>query len=89
MSRPSRRRTASTPHVSWNARRVRDDGQEERFVTQRCRGIGRATAERRLAALLHDLHTAALHVCEVGREYVLHDDDLGLDDGWITQEHAR
>ncbi|QKV90989.1 hypothetical protein HUT19_03900 [Streptomyces sp. NA02950] len=73
-------------HVSWNARRFRDDGRQERFITQRCHGVGRATAERRLSALLGTLHTAALQLLEAEREFVLHDTNLGLDDGWITEE---
>lgn len=76
-------------HISWNARRVREDAQEERFVTQRCHGVGRVTAERRLSALLDDLRTAAFHVLEVEREFVVHDTGPGLDDGWISQEPAR
>lgn len=76
-------------HVSWNARRVREDGLEERFITQRCRGVGRGTAEGRLTALLHDLNAADSHVLEVEREFVLHDTNLSLDDGWISQEVSR
>ncbi|MEU8828764.1 hypothetical protein [Streptomyces sp. NPDC048636] len=73
-------------HVSWNARRVRADGQQERFLTQRCHGVGRATAERRLSALLGTVRTAGLPPLEVEREFVLHDTNLGLDDGWLTEE---
>lgn len=72
-------------HVSWNARRVRRDGRQERFLTQRCRAVGRATAERRLSALLDAVHAAAIHVIEVEREFVLYDTNLALDDGWITE----
>jgi hypothetical protein len=83
----ARLQTAVAPHhahVSWNARRTRDDGREERFVTQRCHAVGRATAERRLAALLTDLHAHRYHVLETEREFVLHDTHLALDDGWIS-----
>ncbi|MER7344629.1 hypothetical protein ABT390_04395 [Streptomyces aurantiacus] len=76
-------------HVSWNARRTRADGREERFVTQRCRGVGRATAEARLSALLADLRAASLPVLEVEREFVLYDTNLGLDDGWMDPEPAQ
>ncbi|WP_394620490.1 nucleotidyl transferase AbiEii/AbiGii toxin family protein [Lentzea sp. JNUCC 0626] len=68
-------------HVSENARRTRDDGSEERFVTQRCFGVGRATARQRLDALLKDLE--AYEVLEVEEEYVVDDDALHIDDGWI------
>ncbi|MEV1008977.1 hypothetical protein [Streptomyces sp. NPDC049881] len=82
--------TAHGAHLSWNARRVRADGRQERFVTQRCAGVGRATAERRLAALLDALAAppAAHRITEVEREYVVHDSNLALDDGWITEEDA-
>ncbi|MGA4843499.1 hypothetical protein [Streptomyces sp. G45] len=71
-------------HVSWNARRRRADGREERFVTQRCHGVGRATAETRLTALLADLRGAGLELLEVEREFVLYDSNLGLDEGWLA-----
>ncbi|WP_338702784.1 hypothetical protein V2W30_35950 [Streptomyces sp. Q6] len=75
-----------TAHVSWNARRVRDDGRHERFVTQRCHGVGRATAGRRLEALVAALTAApGVRILETEREYVLHDTRLGLDAGWITE----
>ncbi|WP_225881982.1 hypothetical protein [Streptomyces aureocirculatus] len=73
-------------HLSWNARRTRADGREERFVTQRCHGVGRATATDLLAALLADLADA--HILEVEREYVLYDTNLSLDDGWMDLETA-
>ncbi|MCG8927935.1 nucleotidyl transferase AbiEii/AbiGii toxin family protein [Lentzea sp. CC55] len=68
-------------HISRNARRTRADGSEERFVTQRCFGVGRVTAKRRLDALLAALH--AFEVVEVEEEYVVDDDALHIDDGWI------
>jgi hypothetical protein len=70
-------------HLSWNARRRRDDGRAERFVTQRCHGVGRDTAERRLAALLAELR--GLPILEVEREFVVHDTALELDTGWLPQ----
>lgn len=76
-------------HLSWNARRVRPDGRQERFVTQRCHGVGGVTAARRLAALLGTLEDAALEVVEVEREFVVYDSALGLDDGWIGEEHTE
>ncbi|MFI6878765.1 hypothetical protein ACIBL6_35560 [Streptomyces sp. NPDC050400] len=75
-----------TAHVSWNARRTRADGRHERFVTQRCHGVGRDTAGRRLDALLADLAAApGVRILETEREYVLHDTRLGFDAGWITE----
>ncbi|MFI6521058.1 hypothetical protein ACIBF1_36275 [Spirillospora sp. NPDC050679] len=75
-------------HLSRNARRVRADGRHERFVTQRCRGVGSRTAVRRLEALLAALR-AVPHdheIASVEREYVVFDGDASLDDGWIDEE---
>ncbi|MFJ2023466.1 hypothetical protein ACIODW_06570 [Streptomyces sp. NPDC087897] len=68
-------------HVSWNARRVRADGREERFVTQRCRRTGDRGAALMLDALLAEL--TAYHVVDVEREYVLLDSGPELDEGWL------
>lgn len=76
--------TIVEPHgarLSRNARRVRPDGVLERFVTQRCHAVGRATATARLDALLAAL--AHHEVAEVEREYVVADDHIALDAGWI------
>ncbi|WP_234384499.1 hypothetical protein [Streptomyces sp. MMG1121] len=68
-------------HLSWNARRVRGGGRHERFVTQRCRGVGRARAEEALRRLLAELD--GLDVLAVEREFVLYDSDESVDDGWL------
>ncbi|GGU39011.1 nucleotidyl transferase AbiEii/AbiGii toxin family protein [Lentzea flava] len=68
-------------HVSQNARRKYENGTQERFVTQRCFGVGRDTAKQNLAALLADLEEFA--VLEVEEEYVVDDDALHIDNGWI------
>jgi hypothetical protein len=69
-------------NVSRNARRRRGR-HEERFVTQRCRGVGRATARIRLDALLAVLRDSGYEVLEVEEEYVVHDDALHVDRGWL------
>ncbi|MEU5697097.1 nucleotidyl transferase AbiEii/AbiGii toxin family protein [Actinosynnema sp. NPDC020468] len=70
--------------ASRNARRRREDGREERFVTQRCHGVGRPTARARLDDLLAALRDGGFEVLEVEEEYVVHDDALSLDRGWLT-----
>ncbi|MFH8385463.1 hypothetical protein ACH4E7_31775 [Kitasatospora sp. NPDC018058] len=76
-------------HLSRNPRRVREDGQREWFVTQRCRLVGLNTAGRRLEALLRDLAAAGHEVASVEREFVVVDSDEALDTGWITEhEHS-
>ncbi|MFF5228511.1 hypothetical protein [Dactylosporangium sp. NPDC000521] len=74
---------AHQAHLSRNARRTRDDGSHERFVTQRCRDVGRPGARARLDGLLAALTTRGLEAVEVEEEYVLVDDNPGLDAGWI------
>ena len=70
-------------HVSRNARRASAGGRHERFVTQRCRGVGRQEAGQRLDALLRALAQAGHTVVEVHREFVVHDDNPAVDAGWI------
>jgi hypothetical protein len=69
-------------HVSRNARRVRDDGAEERFVTRRAHGIGLDTARTGLGRLLDGLRDNDFTVIEVEEEYVVHDSNPGTDAGW-------
>ncbi|MGW1914930.1 hypothetical protein ACWCQS_30435 [Streptomyces sp. NPDC002076] len=68
-------------HLSWNARRVCEDGRHERFVTQRCRGVRDAAAEQALRLLLSEL--GGFEVLSVEREFVLHDSDESVDEGWL------
>ncbi|WP_327395385.1 hypothetical protein [Streptomyces phaeochromogenes] len=76
-------------HLSWNARRVRGGAgrRHERFVTQRCRGVDAEGAGRLLELLLAEL--CGFEVADVEREFVLHDSDLSVDDGWIEEAWAR
>jgi hypothetical protein len=74
-------------HVSWNARRELD-GQHERFVTQRCHGVGAPTAAGQLDALIGDVTRAEYRITSVEREFVLYDSDLTVDDGWIEEATA-
>ncbi len=69
--------------LSRNARRVRPDGRSERFLTQRCWSVGRATARGRLDRLLDALHDNSFEVVEVEEEYVVEDDNLDIDAGWL------
>ncbi|MET9832288.1 hypothetical protein ABZ078_23985 [Streptomyces sp. NPDC006385] len=74
-----------TAHVSRNARRSLGERGHARFVTQRCRGVGRPEARRRLAALVSDLVDSGFAVMEVEAEFVVHDDRPDLDRGWIDE----
>lgn len=69
-------------HLSRNPLKVRDDGQQERFVTLRCAGVGRITTEARTAALVEELTESGWTVASTVLEYCVHDDHLELDGGW-------
>jgi hypothetical protein len=73
-------------HLSRNALRVRDDGRRERFVTQRCRPVGRAEARRRLDGLLDALAPLGHPILEIEEEFVVYDSNLAIDEGWIGEE---
>ncbi|MFF4408264.1 hypothetical protein ACMATS_25570 [Streptoverticillium reticulum] len=79
---------AHTAHLSYNARRVRADGRAERFVTQRCRLVGRCTAGERLEALAASLRAVGHEIVSVEREFVVHDSNESLDAGWIAEEEG-
>ncbi|PZG14268.1 hypothetical protein C1I95_22130 [Micromonospora craterilacus] len=75
--------------LSRNARRVRDDGRRERFVTQRCHRVGRTTARARLDELVAALRDAGQEIVAVEQEYVVSDDRIELDEGWLTQPEDK
>lgn len=70
-------------HLSRNARKVREDGASERFVTLRVYGLGRANAEARFTALLEDLSATGLKLTQRMREWTVYDSNHGLDRGWL------
>jgi hypothetical protein len=70
-------------HLSRNARRVRDDGRQERFVTQRCYCVGRPAALRRLEALRAALAAGGYAILSVEEEFVVYDSAPAVDAGWI------
>jgi hypothetical protein len=69
-------------HLSRNARRTVSGGRHERFLTQRARRVGHPEAGRRLEALLAGLDQVGHRPVEVEREFVVHDSNPSLDDGW-------
>ncbi|MEU4780227.1 nucleotidyl transferase AbiEii/AbiGii toxin family protein [Micromonospora sp. NPDC023633] len=74
------------PHgarLSRNARREFADGAQERFVTQRCHGVGLAAARQRLDELVEALRAAGHEPATVEQEYVVSDSDLHHDQGWL------
>ncbi|WP_431883552.1 nucleotidyl transferase AbiEii/AbiGii toxin family protein [Micromonospora gifhornensis] len=74
------------PHgarLSRNARREFADGAQERFVNQRCHGVGLATARHRLDKLVETLRAAGHEPTTVEQEYVVFDSALHHDHGWL------
>lgn len=79
------------PHgarLSRNARKRSVDGTGVRFVNQRCHRVGRAVAEGRLGRLLTALREAGHEVVSTEQEYVVYDDNLELDAGWLPVPSA-
>lgn len=75
-------------HVSWNARRVHESGHQERFVTQRCHGVGLPEAGLALTRLCNALSEGGYELISTEREFVVYDSDASVDDGWIEQGMA-
>lgn len=75
-------------HVSWNARRVFGDGGQDRFVTQRCHGVGNDEARERVDELCAALRESG-EIVSVEREFVVFDSDASVDDGWIEERVGR
>ncbi|WP_278264155.1 nucleotidyl transferase AbiEii/AbiGii toxin family protein [Nocardia sp. AG03] len=73
-------------HVSANARRVREDGRAERFVTQRCTLSGRHSAEHRLGLLRAVLREHGYEILSTEQEFVVFDSDESVDDGWLSAD---
>jgi hypothetical protein len=73
-------------HLSYNARRTRTDGKHERFVTQRCHGIGQYEAKERINFLKHFVQQAGYVLLETEEEFVTYDSNIGLDTGWMTEQ---
>lgn len=70
-------------HLSRNALQIGDDGYVERFVTQRCTGVGSIEAKRELDILLEAIATLGYSPLSVTREFVVYDSNLAIDKGWI------
>ncbi len=72
-------------HLSINAFKQREDGQLERFVTLRCQGVGKQSADSRLSALLQSLEVSGFPPVKVVSEYCVFDSNLSLDNGWLSE----
>lgn len=69
--------------LSRNARRQRNDGLEERFVTQRIFHVSQPEAREALELLVSLLVAGGFQILKTEAEFVLSDTNLSLDTGWI------
>lgn len=72
-------------HLSKNAFRERTDCRQERFLTQRSYRVGCSEAVRRFEVLKACLDSAGYEILEVEREFVVFDDNLEIDRGWLSE----
>ena len=70
-------------HLSANAFKRRDDGRFERFVTLRCPGVGRATANQRAQDLEQSLRATGHEVGRMVCEYCVYDSNQNVDAEWL------
>lgn len=71
-------------HLSRNILQTRPDHYHERFVTQRCIGVGYSEAQQQLQKLLAAIAALGYIVITVEQEFVVYDSNLDLDKGWIN-----
>lgn len=76
-------------HLSRNARRVRDDGQNERFITQRVFDATPETARAAFETLEAEIAELDFQNLEVEREFVVFDSNFALDAGWLNEEKLK
>lgn len=66
-------------HISRNALKIRADGSLERFVTQRCIGVGQIEAQNRLKNLVESIESLGYVPIDIESEFVVYDSNLALD----------
>jgi hypothetical protein len=66
-------------HISRNALKIRADGYRERFVTQRCIGVGQIEAQNRLRILVESIESLGYVPIDIEAEFVVYDSNLALD----------
>lgn len=73
-------------HVSRNARRMREDGRQERFVTLRSTENGLPGIQAQTQALHIALSGRGIAILDAEIEFVVHDSHRALDAGWLSGE---
>jgi hypothetical protein len=74
---------AREAHLSRNARKVRDDGVSERFITLRVFGLGRQSSEEKFADLVDAVRSLGIAMGQRIREYTAYDSNEAVDRGWL------
>lgn len=70
-------------HLSRNALKMQQDSYQERFITQRCRGVGRQEAKEQLKHLLQAIADLNIPILDIEQEFVVYDSNFELDRDWI------
>jgi hypothetical protein len=70
-------------HLSRNALQTRNDGFQERFITQRCMNMGRSKSTKQLQILVDEIESLGYIPIDIEAEFVVYDSNLALDFGWI------
>lgn len=70
-------------HLSRNALKMCQDESQERFVTQRCSGVGRREAQKQLKHLLQAIADLNTPIIDIEQEFVVYDSNFELDRDWI------
>ena len=74
---------AHNAHLSANAFKRHVDGRFEQFVTLRCPGVGRTSADVQVAALRQALAATGYEMTKTICEYRVYDTNAGLDADWV------
>ncbi|RUT00941.1 hypothetical protein DSM106972_069470 [Dulcicalothrix desertica PCC 7102] len=70
-------------HLSANAFKYQQHGQQQRFITMRMYGVGLHTARLRFNTLLAELRATKLKLSQPQQEYSVFDSNINLDAGWF------
>ncbi len=75
-----------TAHLSQNAFKTQENGNQERFITQRIYAIGKQEAYKSFQILENALIKAGFQIAKKIVEYCVFDDNESIDKNWLTQE---
>lgn len=70
-------------HLSANAFKYEQHGQQQRFITMRMYGVGLHTAQVSFNTLLAVLRAKNIKLSQLQQEYSVFDSNINLDAGWF------